>query len=646
MISSIMKIGSWCKKSEPASDPINDFIQNPNEKGNIHKVFTIILNQANGKYLYDKINVEEFTETKIFRYLYRRGSARGADITPTSKFAGDMEKTFKNKILKSISDIEKDVDAIGLDADEKGTIIKIKKTLSSDSKEIINSLKKLSGDMAQNEGCILTIVFKENENKRYIGDLDLFKKVLANKAKEKYYKQYGKKALGLHQYCSVCHEKQNEVYGFVNTYNFYTVDKPGFVTGGFRQQDAWKNYPVCYDCATSLEIGKKYLNENMSFSFYGFKYLLIPKFLNRGLMEETLEILEDAYEQKASEILKTSFKKKYIYRLTSAETEIFDLIKEYDDYVSFDLLFYVEKQAAFNILLHVEDMLPSRFKRLFEIKAHLDEINIFKKQKKDGKRQVIFNFGILRDFFPQISKNLTYDKHFLELAGKIFLLKPIDYHFIMQAIVNKLRSVFVNNRLKEYEKKKEIKIYCLRGYMLLNFLKNLGVLTKGGIRMDIKIIKDLQDSFYSEDISMTEKIERFFDSHSGFFDSAPKKACFLVGVLVQYLINVQKFRNKKHSNSGKKDDKSFKAPFMKKLYGLRLDDKLIKKLAFEAQNKLEQYDKNYYQELEAVIAQYMVVSGTKWILTNTEISFYFITGMNLASLFKEKEEVENDGTDE
>ena len=634
MISAIMQIGNWCKKNKPASDPINDFIQNPNEKGNIHKVFTIILNQANGKYLYDKINVEEFTETKIYQYLYRRGSARGADITPTSKFAGDMEKTFNNKILKSISDIEKDVDAIGLDTDEKETIVKIKKILSNESEKIINSLKKLSEDLAQNEGCIVTLVFIKNGEKHYIGDLDLFKKVLISKAKEKYYNQYGKKALGNHQFCSVCHEKKQEVYGFVNTYNFYTVDKPGFVTGGFRQQDAWKNYPVCYDCATKLELGKKYLSENMSFSFYGFKYLLIPKFLNRDLMEETLEIMEDAYEQKASEILKASFEKKYIYRLTSAETEIFDLIKEYDDYISYDLLFYAEKQAAFNILLHVEDMLPSRFKGLFEIKACLDEIDIFKKQKKDGKRQVIFNFGILRDFFPQISKKRTYDKHFLELAGKIFSLKPIDYHFIMQAIVNKLRSVFVNNRLKDYEKKEKIKNYCLRGYLLLNFLSELGVLTKGGIRMDVKIIEDLQDSFYSEDKSMTEKIERFFEAHSGFFDSAPKKACFLVGMLVQKLLNIQ-WKDKGAT------------PFRNKLQGLRLNEALIKSISKNAQDKLEQYKKNYYKKLETVISQFMVAGGSNWKITNDEISFFFTTGMNLAGLFKtKKEEEQNDGTDE
>lgn len=632
MICSIMQIGSWVRKNDPGSDPINDLIQNPNEKGNIHKVFAIVLMQNKDKYLFEKISVEEFTETKLFQYLYRKGpSGNGPDVTPTSKYAGDFSKTFNKKIQKCIGNIEKESDAIGLSDTEKESVIGIKNALSKSKAVIIKTLIEKSEDMAQNQGMILTLVLKHNGDKHYIGDLNTFRKTLIYQAKKQYYYRVtGKtKSLGVNQYCSVCHQKKEEVYGFVNTYNFYTVDKPGFVAGGFNQQDAWKNYPVCYNCATNLELGKKYLNENMSFSFYGFRYLLIPKFLNQDMMEETLEILEDAYEQKASEMLKASFQNKYIHRLTSAENDILDLIKEYDDYVSFDLLFFAEKQAAFNILLHVEDVLPSRFRSLFDIKAQLDEIDIFKRQinKDDGKRLVIFNFGILRDFFPQVSKKRTYDKHFMELTGKILDLKPVGYGFILQAVVRKLRSVFVKGQAT--------KSYCLRGYLLLNFLLQLGILSKGGRRMDVHIIEDLQDDFYSENISISEKIDRFFEAHNGFFDSAPKKACFLVGVLVQKLLNIQW------------TDKDGATPFRNKLQGLRLNEALVKSISKDAQEKLEQYRKNYYKEIETNISQYMVTGGSGWKISNDEISFFFTTGMNLAGLFKTKKEEEvNDSGDE
>ena len=624
-----MKIGKWVRKNEDSEDLIRDFVQNPNEKGNISKVFEIILKQQGKGFVYEKVNVSEFSETRLMKYLYRHGSPRGSDVTPTSKFAGDMKKTFKNKIYKCIGDIEKEKISIGLTSDEQRIITQINKALSASEKDIIISLQKQLEDIDQKEGSILTLVFSGNEGKQYIGDMELFRKILQNKAKEKYYKKHGTKSLGQNQICSVCHEKQKEVYGFVNTYNFYAVDKPGFVSGGFKQQDAWKNYPVCYNCAVNLEQGKKYINENLSFSFYGFKYLLIPKFITGKFVEESMEILEDAFEQKASEILKSGFEKKFRYHLTSAENEIFDLISEQEDYISFDFLFYAEKQAAFNILLHIEDVLPSRLKQLFQIKTRIDQIDIFsrvKTDKNDEAKRLVFNFGILRDFFPLISKKRTYDKNFLELAGKIFSHKPIDYNFVMQAIVRKIRPVFINNKSTE--------ILCLKGYMLLNFLAELGILSKGGVKMDIKIIDDLKESFSSEDKTYSEKIERFFSAHGDFFDCAPKKACFLTGVLVRKVLNIQ-----------------FKAnnatPFQKKLHGLRLSESVIKNVSKEAQAKLEQYKKNYYRELETVISQYMTVGDKNWQITNDEISFYFTTGMNLADLFKtKKEEEDNDGPDQ
>jgi len=629
MIQSIMKIGRWARKNDDSEDLIKDFIQNPNEKGNISKVFEIILKQHEKDFVYEKVNVSEFSETRLMKYLYRHGSSRGSDVTPTSKFAGDMEKTFKNKIHKCIGDIEKEKTSIGLTSYEQKIITQINKALSASEKDIIINLQKQLEDIDQKEGSILTLVFSGNKGKRYIGDMELFKKILQNKGKEKYYKKHGKESLGQDQTCSVCHENQKEVYGFVNTYNFYTVDKPGFVSGGFKQQDAWKNYPVCCDCAVNMEQGKKYLNENLSFNFYGFNYLLIPKFITGKLINESMDILEYAFEQKASEILKSGFEKKFRYCLTDAENEIFDLISEQEDYISFDFLFYAEKQAAFNILLHIEDVLPSRLKRLFQIKTHVDQIDIFSRVKtgnNDEGKGVVFNFGILRDFFPLISKKRTYDKNFLELAGKIFSNKPIDYNFVMQAIVRKIRPVFINNKSTE--------ILCLKGYMLLNFLAELGVLSKGGVKMDIKIIDDLKESFSSEDKTYSEKIERFFAAHGGFFDCAPKKACFLTGVLVRKVLNIQ-----------------FKAnnatPFQKKLHGLILSESIIKNVSKEAQAKLEQYKKNYYRELETIISQYMTIGDKNWLITNDEISFYFTTGMNLADLFKtKKEEEDNDGPDQ
>ncbi len=622
MIQSIMKIGRWVGESEGISGSLDNFVQNPNQKGGIQKVFCILLTcNDDGTYSYHDVDVEDFSEKKLMKYLYRKGSSRGADITPTAKFAGDISNTFKGKILKCVQDTEKDSDRIGLVPEHIKKIKEISKTLSQESSAITERLSQRADLLGKKEGAIVTLVFVNKGYKQYVGDIDLFKGLLKGNSAENYYSKYGKESRSQNQKCFVCTEEKPEVYGFVNTYNFYTVDQPGFVTGGFRQQYAWKNYPVCFDCATALELGKKYINEKLHFKFYGFEYLLVPKFFYDKIMEESLDILDDAFEKRKDRKIQAKFEQEYINRLTNAEDEIFDLISESKDYVSFDILFYAENKSAFNILLHVEDVLPSRFRKLFKLKADLDKIDIFREQiSKEGKRLVAFNFGILRDFFPYISKTQSYNKNFLELTEKIFSLKPIDYDFIMRAIIRKLRSSFISDGY--------LKTDCLKGYLLLNYLAGLKILTKGGKYMDIPLIRQLKEDFEFKGKSISDNMETFFKAHEGFFEVPQKKACFLVGVLVRKLMNIQ-WR-----------DKEGATPFRSRLQGLRLNENLIKKISYEAQEKLEQYRKNYYRELETVIAQYMVISGVKWPISNDEISFYFTMGMNLADLFKTDNEEE------
>ena len=149
--------------------------------------------------------------------------------------------------------------------------------------------------------------------------------------------------------------------------------------------------------------------------------------------------------------------------------------------------------------------------------------------------------------------------------------------------------------------------------------------------MAIQPIEDLKEAFETEGIDIPTRVEMFFRAHGGFFDIPEKKACFLVGVLVRKLLNLQKW-----------DKKGARPPFLAKLQGLRLNEALIKRLSYEAQNKLEEYDKNFYHKLETVIAQYMIAAGEKWTCTNDAISFYFTMGMNMAGLFKAKKEEDGD----
>jgi CRISPR-associated protein Csh1 len=607
MIEAIRNIGMYAleKNNKSTDSPLEILLDNPANRYT-KNVLLIILDGRNEEFIYHGIEVEKYSKEKLEKYLYKKGAPRGTDITPTSMVT-DIEKTFDIKILSWFKKYCSGGNG------NKEMIQNIFSCLRKNQEQVIGDLKENS-TMENN-----VISFKING--KYLGEYEVFRNILVNSATEKFYKRFGKISKSENQFCSVCQENKKEVFGFVSSFNFYTVDKRGFVSGGFRQENAWKNYPVCLNCALTLEEGRKYLEDYLNFNFYGFKYLLIPKFFTSLSGEIQKDIFRSIEEQKDPK-----FREKEIRRLTNAENEILSLMSEEKNYFNNNFLFYRAPKgfsgSVFNILLYIEDILPSRLRTLFEVKEKVDQEEIFKNHmistfnkqgKKDGEMLLEFDFGILRTFFPKISTNRTFDKYFLNLVNNIFIDKPIKYDFLLNYIILKIRDDFLNGY--------PTKTNTLRGFMLLNFLYRLGILKfKEGIR-------PMGNRILPEEIGgeRKEKIELFFQKFPDFFNSDIKKAIFLEGVLAQFLLNIQ-YRERRSN------------PFRVKLKGLKLDEKQIRKLLPEIQNKLEEYGKNYYRDLETIISFYLVSSGNDWNIANDEISFYFVLGMNLSELFKKERE--------
>jgi len=627
MIVAIKEIGEYAleKEGKNVNEPLDILIDDPesNHKNPLYKnILLILLEKSNGNYRYMGIDIEEYSQNKIKKYLYKQGSPKGTDVTPTSRIT-TPESTFSNtKILPWFKNYTKD------GSEGSNFLVKIGRCITENKEKILKDLKAKYGEISgKKEKAVLTLKIDD----KYIGEYDIFKKILLEKSKEGFYSKYGKISKVENEICCVCNKRKAEVYGFVSTYSFYTVDKPGFVSGGFQQKDAWKTYPVCLNCALKLEEGKKYLGDNMNFNFYGFNYLVIPKFVSKVEEETKKEIFKKIEQQR-----NPKFRKKEINRLTLDENEILDVMSDQKNYLNLNLMFYEKSNAAFNILLYIEDVIPSRLKTLFGVKKEVDKIDIFKEcmipifenKKKTGEKPLDFNFGVVRTFFPRISNNRTYDKYFLDIANKIFTNKSVDYNFLLRFIMQKIREEFVNDN--------PTKISTLKGFMLLNYFNKLGLIENFKNKKDItnKEVKKMDENNLekglSEEKELSEKIDEFFGYFSDLFDNDAKKAIFLEGVLTQFLLNIQ------YQERGA-------TPFRVKLKGLKLDEKQIKKLLPEIQNKLEEYGKNYYRILESIISECFLSAGNGWDLTNDEISFYFVLGMNLYYKFKIKKENSNGG---
>ena len=84
---------------------------------------------------------------------------------------------------------------------------------------------------------IVTISLIQAGQERYPGDFPIFQKTFVEDAlKSMYYRTTGKldtrRDSGV---CCVCLEKGQEIYGLASPFTFYTIDKPGYISGGFSQ---------------------------------------------------------------------------------------------------------------------------------------------------------------------------------------------------------------------------------------------------------------------------------------------------------------------------------------------------------------------------------------------------------------------------
>lgn len=620
MIDAVSRIGDYIQRTHGGDDLLSTFIENPNSNGKYKFVLIVVLKETVGGYSFSRVEFDEFSNYP--RYLYKKGPSNGTDATPTSKVAGNLGKTFQNKFLKWFQNYE----TYDVSKEEKDSLRKMSLAIKDQKEMILSDLEEKFSQKKSNENAILTVGIEKDGEISYLGDLQVFKKILLRMGKDKYFlKKSQGESRGKEAACSVCKGTKDEVYGFAIPWTFHTFDKPGFIAGGFKVNESWKNTPVCFDCATRLEVGKKYIEENLDFGFYGFRYLLVPKLTLAGNKKEVLEEVLDILGKK-DEKRKIKINREIKNRITADENEVLEFVKDQKDFFSNSLIFYKKEQSSYRILLLIEGVLPSRLRALFDAKEKVDERfkiyndSILSEDQRE-KNHLEFNFGVLRRFFPSESKNRTFDKIFLEIVDKIFVGDQISYYLLMDFIMSEVRGAFINGY--------PTNITTLNGFLLLHYIEKLNLFKAKKVEMknmneqgsEVLRIEEL------ESLPLEQRIERFFEVNKAFFDSDAKKATFLEGALTQMLLNIQ-WMDKKST------------PFRSKLHGLKMNKGLIKSLLPEIQNKLEEYEKNYYRDLESLIANHFILAGVNWREVDDELSFYFVLGMDMHKLFRNAKEEE------
>lgn len=607
-----VQIGKLALKEMGNKEPYELFIQNMfPEKANYKMIVAVFeLNTVDNHLIcsFKNIDPQNVSIQNFQKYAYRKGSARGGDITFTTKF-GDIEKKFRTLVHNQFKTLINRISGTLLSNEyqifnsvyeyllQKENFENIKKELSDLYNGLSKEDKSISG---------LSLMLVTDGEEKYLSDFEIIKQILTSSGTEEKSEKYDVKSEGIDAICSVCLQRKPTLHGFASPFKYATVDKPGLVSGFFKQANNWKNYPICTDCSLEFELGRIYVANNLNSYFYGKAYYTIPKTIltkNTKGLEKALIRLKELYDN-----LKDGQKIKV------KEDSLQKMIAMEEDYFNLNLLFYEENPTtkAIKIKLMLEEILPSRFRKLFvDAPEKINEHKLYKGAItiKKEKFDLLFNFGILKTFF---------EDDFYDLIQKVFMLQHISKEALYTKFMEVIRTNY--NRMQTSDRYVEMTNLTLRkAHLSISYLQELGLIDHNSNF----ILMDTIEQTEKKPAFDLEKLRQFVAENKGFLDSDYNVGIFSVGILVRLLLNIQQV------NLGN-------TPFEKKLKGYNLSAELLKNVYIEALNKISQYQGFYaYSNLREFIDHYFILNIHKiHKISNNELSFYFVAGLEFGNQFK------------
>jgi CRISPR-associated protein Csh1 len=617
----VVDIGRYAMKRKGDIQPFQLFVQNTfPDKDNYVVIVAIFDVFENAGIQLGKIDIENGNRNTFLKYGYRKGSSRGGDITITTKVSETFDKklnTLKiNQIASFIAFAQK------RDYKDELTILSALKQFLDDEVSF-NSLQKqlqqayegLNKD--DKKATTFTIRFDfEDGSEKYVGDLKTFQDILLASGTEDKSEKYNVKSQGYNNRCSICLEEKPLLYGFASPFKYFTVDKPGMVSGFFKQENTWKNYPICSDCSLPFELGRDYISQNLQGYFYGRPFYMIPKLLLGGdekLLGNLLKRLNDLYQEMS--VAKAQ-------KMERSEDKIMELVAQEEDLFSLNLMFFEEdsKTKAIKIKLLLEEVVPSRFRKLFvEVPKIINQHPLYDKAitVKKEKKDLNFNFGILKGFF---------DDDFLGLVQKVFDGKPISREVVFSKFMEVIRANYNKSQTSD-DFVEPLAWTVLKAHLALRYLQHLNLLHyQNYTYMDtFEQTKTKSNSGFNH-----SKFTDFVRQNPDFFDSEIKVGVFGLGILVKYTMS------KQYRELGS-------TPFEKKLKGFDLSLNDLCRVYVEAKEKLTQYDMyNAYPELrEQVLPKFILNKHNPDNVSKNELSLYFVAGLEWAGQFKGQSENED-----
>jgi CRISPR-associated protein Csh1 len=643
----IAAIGEWQLEENKNLEPVDLYIENMfpgKDYQMLLLVFDINKNNDDLHCEYKGIDIEKVSAEKenYRKFAYRYGSANGGDITFTTRISiGNKSKIIENirrklpktkKRYKEISSLSIKTSSIH---EEKKIFDIISDVFAKDFFIIVREFIAKAKNWETRDNTIgVSILIKKESRNLFLHDFEAVKHLLLTSASQTKYKRESPKAesKSKNKICSVKQEKEEEIFGFAAPYSYSTPDKLGFISGFFNAKNNWKNYPISRNSAILLELGAKFITEHLRSRFYGHDYLIVPNPIlkaNKSNLKRIINTLQTALIEQ--EVISNE-------RRRMAEEYVMKVIAEEDNYFNLDILFYKTSQASMKIQMHIEEQLPSRFRKLFiEVPQEVNKNKLYHNIFNSDEPNLKFSFEILKQVFspkPKNKKEKFDSPYFLKAVNDIFRGNQMSNKYLFDKIMNFIRLIHSETLSAENNNSNFLELPLKKAVMLISYLQKLEIINynQNYIYMEPEITSTNTSRFNPE------AFHSFVKENANFLDSDIKIGIFSVGVFIKYLCDIQAHHLQTKT-----------PPFENKLRGYKLSPEHLTNIYLEALKKAKLYQKDYsiYSDLRDIISHFYMknvnvlnTKSNKDFLSNNELSFYFIAGMEMGKQFK-REKTEN-----
>jgi CRISPR-associated protein Csh1 len=636
MIQQFAELGRYFRERAQVADPLEQLAQNPGQK--FGRNVLLLIFSENG---FERVQPESYDEEHRLRYLYREGPPNKWDKTPTTR----MPHAKESSDSKLLSELHTRLARLG---DSVRDALKLGENLSEEEAEQLRGLSKAlptkerknkdanpanerlrqpiiaalqAAHPNPKEKGFMSVAWSRSDGTlKFVGDFEAFKQQVRRAGVSEKDDELEQMRRGQ---CSVCGANgvglvADPLKVQVPNFEFYIVDKPGSVSGGFDKAFAWRNFPVCSECSSQLDFSGERLKRELEFDWYRFKYLVLPSTV-KPQGTEAFNFLRH--------LTRARVDNKISEQLRIAEDDIFETIADEDNRLHLDLLFYHRNQQYFRPALYIPGLRPTWFRELLDTKQKVDAHPWLRAPSPNTFTKDTFTFGSLRNVFPSKAGGSSYDDEFLAATRAALEKRAFSTVRLLAAGMRLIQQDYLQR-----------KHWQLRLADLFRTLLFFDLLTgKNPTTSSSMINIDYGSS------PQADRVRALFAAAPGRLQSDPSaQAAFLLGAACGRIENIQERVNRQLAGEEVGRGAS---PFAGKYKGFRLSQPEMQRLFVDAKDKARAYgldEESKVAPLLKCVGAALLASPDRWSLSPDEISYYFALGHTLRSRLVETKEEDSE----